>query len=123
MSVASSGNDSEGRRQAELELDEIERRRRSNGHLRHAPSHHTGRPAEPANQLQTSEALERTAALAAVSQNDNDKENPIGLYGWRKRCLYFFILLLVVVIITNLALTIWILVVLNFSLVSPFVSL
>lgn len=45
--------------------------------------------------------------------------NPIGLYGWRKRCLYLLILLLVVVILVNLGLTIWILVVLDFNMVSP----
>ncbi|XP_035280778.1 zeta-sarcoglycan-like isoform X2 [Anguilla rostrata] len=40
---------------------------------------------------------------------------PVGIYGWRKRCLYFFILLLLVVMIVNLALTIWILKVMNFT--------
>ncbi|XP_057698593.1 zeta-sarcoglycan isoform X2 [Corythoichthys intestinalis] len=39
----------------------------------------------------------------------------VGIYGWRKRCLYFFILLLVVTMIVNLALTIWILKVMNFT--------
>ena len=45
-------------------------------------------------------------------------QNPIGLYGWRKRCLYLVIVLLVVVILVNLGLTIWILVVLDFNVVS-----
>ncbi|KAM9826807.1 zeta-sarcoglycan-like [Neosynchiropus ocellatus] len=40
---------------------------------------------------------------------------PAGSYGWRKRCLYFFLLLLVVTMIVNLALTVWILKVMNFS--------
>ena len=44
--------------------------------------------------------------------------NPIGIYGWRKRCLYFFLLLLVVMIVVNLGLTIWILIVLRFNVVS-----
>ncbi|XP_061566442.1 zeta-sarcoglycan-like [Cololabis saira] len=39
----------------------------------------------------------------------------VGLYGWRKRCLYFLLLLLLVIIIVNLALTVWILKVMNFS--------
>lgn len=43
---------------------------------------------------------------------------PVGLYGWRKRCLYFFLLLLLVTMIVNLALTVWIIKVMNFSLVS-----
>ncbi|KAM9836482.1 zeta-sarcoglycan-like [Aulostomus maculatus] len=40
---------------------------------------------------------------------------PVGLYGWRKRCLYFFLLLLLVTMIVNLALTVWIMKVMNFS--------
>ncbi|XP_056156423.1 zeta-sarcoglycan-like isoform X2 [Lampris incognitus] len=40
---------------------------------------------------------------------------PVGLYGWRKRCLYFFLLLLLVIMIVNLALTVWIIKVMNFS--------
>ncbi|XP_036404745.1 delta-sarcoglycan-like [Megalops cyprinoides] len=40
----------------------------------------------------------------------------VGIYGWRKRCLYFFLLLLMVLILINLALTIWILKVMNFTI-------
>ncbi|XP_054651152.1 gamma-sarcoglycan isoform X2 [Dunckerocampus dactyliophorus] len=32
----------------------------------------------------------------------------IGIYGWRKRCLYLFVLLLVVMLVVNLAFTVWI---------------
>ncbi|XP_035240318.1 gamma-sarcoglycan [Anguilla anguilla] len=32
----------------------------------------------------------------------------IGIYGWRKRCLYLFVVLLVVILVVNFALTIWI---------------
>uniref|UniRef100_A0A3P9M587 Gamma-sarcoglycan n=1 Tax=Oryzias latipes TaxID=8090 RepID=A0A3P9M587_ORYLA len=39
----------------------------------------------------------------------------IGIYGWRKRCLYLFVLLLIVVLVVNLALTIWILRVMWFN--------
>ncbi|XP_055473366.1 gamma-sarcoglycan [Psammomys obesus] len=39
----------------------------------------------------------------------------IGIYGWRKRCLYLFVLLLLTTLILNLALTIWILKVMWFS--------
>ena len=42
---------------------------------------------------------------------------PIGLYGWRKRCLYFLVLLLAVILLVNLGLTVWILVTLNFNIV------
>ncbi|CAG5117265.1 unnamed protein product [Candidula unifasciata] len=41
---------------------------------------------------------------------------PVGIYGWRKRCLYAFLLSLMVVVVINLALTVWILRVLDFSL-------
>ncbi|KAK1159154.1 delta-sarcoglycan-like [Acipenser oxyrinchus oxyrinchus] len=43
----------------------------------------------------------------------------VGIYGWRKRCLYLFVLLLMVLILVNLALTIWILKVMNFTIGSP----
>lgn len=47
-----------------------------------------------------------------------DAVYPVGLYGWRKRGLYFFLLLLLVTMIVNLALTVWIIKVMNFSVVS-----
>ncbi|KAI1903560.1 hypothetical protein AGOR_G00028440 [Albula goreensis] len=40
----------------------------------------------------------------------------VGIYGWRKRCLYFFVLLLMILILINLTLTIWILKVMNFTI-------
>ncbi|XP_060626918.2 gamma-sarcoglycan [Anolis sagrei] len=39
----------------------------------------------------------------------------VGIYGWRKRCLYLFVLLLIILLVVNLALTIWILKVMWFS--------
>ncbi|XP_053160308.1 gamma-sarcoglycan [Hemicordylus capensis] len=39
----------------------------------------------------------------------------VGIYGWRKRCLYLFVLLLIIIIVVDLALTIWILKVMWFS--------
>lgn len=45
-----------------------------------------------------------------------DHVHKIGIYGWRKRCLYFFVLLLMILILINLALTIWILKVMNFTI-------
>ena len=41
----------------------------------------------------------------------------VGIYGWRKRCLYLLILIITVITINNLALTIWIMHVMNFNLV------
>lgn len=39
----------------------------------------------------------------------------IGIYGWRKRCLYVLILVLLLMVIINLALTLWMLKVMEFS--------
>lgn len=39
----------------------------------------------------------------------------VGIYGWRKRCLYGFILLLTLFVVLNIALTLWIMSVLDFS--------
>lgn len=39
----------------------------------------------------------------------------IGIYGWRKRCLYALMLGLLIVVIINLALTLWVLKVMEFS--------
>ena len=52
-----------------------------------------------------------------VEETTRDVDIPIGIYGWKKRLLYFCILLLFVIIVVNLALTIWIMVALNFSVV------
>ncbi|KAG8198425.1 hypothetical protein JTE90_021666 [Oedothorax gibbosus] len=40
----------------------------------------------------------------------------IGIYGWRKRCLYFLVIVLFAMVIINLALTIWIIRVMDFSI-------
>lgn len=42
----------------------------------------------------------------------------MGLYGWRKKCLYILILGLMILIVVNLTLTLWILKVMEFSSVS-----
>ncbi|KAL6427053.1 hypothetical protein ACFW04_009318 [Cataglyphis niger] len=39
----------------------------------------------------------------------------LGVYGWRKRCLYSLVLTLMVIVILNLALTVWLLKVMGFS--------
>lgn len=39
----------------------------------------------------------------------------LGIYGWRKKCLYALILMLLFIVIVNLALTLWVLKVLDFS--------
>lgn len=46
----------------------------------------------------------------------------IGIYGWRKRCLYLFVLLLIIILVVNFALTIWILRVMWFNTVRSIFS-
>lgn len=52
------------------------------------------------------------------SAGSNSDEFYLGLYGWRKKCLYFLILSLAILIVVNLALTLWILKVMEFTTVS-----
>lgn len=52
------------------------------------------------------------------SSGTNSEEFYLGLYGWRKKCLYFLILSLAILIVVNLALTLWILKVMEFTTVS-----
>ena len=54
----------------------------------------------------------------ALQDESEDKNIPLGIYGWKKRILYCCVFLLFAIILLNLALTIWILAVLNFSVVS-----
>ncbi|CAO2591222.1 SGCG [Lemmus lemmus] len=50
-----------------------------------------------------------------IERPENQHVYKIGIYGWRKRCLYLFVLLLLAILVVNLALTIWILKVMWFS--------
>lgn len=50
-----------------------------------------------------------------IERPENQSVYKIGIYGWRKRCLYLFVLLLLIILLVNLALTIWILKVMWFS--------
>ncbi|XP_068870131.1 zeta-sarcoglycan isoform X8 [Aphelocoma coerulescens] len=64
--------------------------------------------------------MTREQYILATQQNslprtEHPQFYPVGIYGWRKRCLYFFVLLLLVTMIVNLAMTIWILKVMNFT--------
>uniref|UniRef100_A0A8C1RVZ7 Sarcoglycan, delta (dystrophin-associated glycoprotein) n=2 Tax=Cyprinidae TaxID=7953 RepID=A0A8C1RVZ7_CYPCA len=64
--------------------------------------------------------LQMTQEQCPHRNNVQSTEKPqvykVGIYGWRKRCLYFFVLLLMILIVVNLALTIWILKVMNFTI-------
>ncbi|XP_046521149.1 gamma-sarcoglycan isoform X1 [Equus quagga] len=50
-----------------------------------------------------------------IERPENQSVYKIGIYGWRKRCLYLFVLLLLIILLVNFALTIWILKVMWFS--------
>lgn len=52
------------------------------------------------------------SSTGAVENRYNFK---LGIYGWRKRCLYALMLGLLIVVIVNLALTLWVLKVMEFS--------
>ncbi|XP_062959236.1 gamma-sarcoglycan isoform X2 [Cynocephalus volans] len=52
---------------------------------------------------------------AHIERPEDQDVYSIGIYGWRKRCLYLFVLLLLVILVVNFALTIWILKVMWFS--------
>ncbi|XP_076064937.1 uncharacterized protein LOC143038977 [Oratosquilla oratoria] len=56
-----------------------------------------------------------TSARAANTVQCGPHEYRLGIYGWRKRCLYALVLLLLVMVILNLALTLFILRVLDFT--------
>lgn len=45
-----------------------------------------------------------------------DHRHQVGIYGWRKRCLYLLVVVLLAMVVMNIALTVWVLRVLDFSL-------
>ncbi|KAJ3580682.1 hypothetical protein NHX12_034263 [Muraenolepis orangiensis] len=47
---------------------------------------------------------------------EKTRVHKVGIYGWRKRCLYLLVLMLMILILVNLALTIWILKVMSFTI-------
>ncbi|XP_039340075.1 delta-sarcoglycan isoform X3 [Mauremys reevesii] len=62
---------------------------------------------------------EQYAHRSAMQSSEGPQVYKVGIYGWRKRCLYFFVLLLMILILVNLAMTIWILKVMNFTIGNP----
>ncbi|XP_028817391.1 gamma-sarcoglycan [Denticeps clupeoides] len=56
-----------------------------------------------------------TTQDSAIPDSVSEYIYKIGIYGWRKRCLYLFVLLLIVILVVNFALTIWILRVMWFN--------
>nr|XP_034961638.1 delta-sarcoglycan isoform X2 [Zootoca vivipara] len=59
---------------------------------------------------------EQYAHRSTMQSSEGPHVYKVGIYGWRKRCLYFFVLLLMILILVNLAMTIWILKVMNFTI-------
>ncbi|XP_058021765.1 delta-sarcoglycan isoform X2 [Ahaetulla prasina] len=59
---------------------------------------------------------EQYAQRSTMQSSEGPHVYKVGIYGWRKRCLYFFVLLLMILILVNLAMTIWILKVMNFTI-------
>lgn len=72
-----------------------------------------------ARQMAGSSSRTSTSALEErVSATPCKSGFRLGVYGWRKRCLYSLVLILMVIVILNLALTVWLLKVMGFSSVS-----
>lgn len=63
----------------------------------------------PINQVKRMESNHQTQKGYSIS---------VGIYGWRKRCLYILIVGLMIMMVINLALTLWVLKVLDFNFVS-----
>lgn len=75
----------------------------------------------------TGEAGGYTTVGGSVPQSPSHLHTPpviykVGIYGWRKRCLYLLVLLLLCTVIINFALTVWILRVMDFSVVRSHIS-
>lgn len=71
----------------------------------------------PVSQQMVREQYVTTTQGSSVPRPVPDHIYKIGIYGWRKRCLYLFVLLLIIILIVNFALTIWILRVMWFNTV------
>ncbi|XP_074814532.1 gamma-sarcoglycan isoform X1 [Natator depressus] len=65
--------------------------------------------------LMVREQYTTTTQGTSLERPENQYVYNIGIYGWRKRCLYLFVLLLLIILVVNFALTIWILKVMWFS--------
>ncbi|XP_029843042.1 delta-sarcoglycan [Ixodes scapularis] len=74
-------------------------------------------------QRRSSVFVDAVAAEDLVACRDTDvtpvspgQRHHVGIYGWRKRCLYLLVILLLAMVVMNVALTVWVLRVLDFSL-------
>ncbi|XP_066031968.1 gamma-sarcoglycan isoform X1 [Chamaea fasciata] len=71
--------------------------------------------AKRGHQQMVREQYMTTTPGTSLERPKNEYIYKIGIYGWRKRCLYLFVLLLLIILVVNFSLTIWILKVMWFS--------
>ncbi|XP_055934292.1 zeta-sarcoglycan-like [Argiope bruennichi] len=83
----------------------------ASGHALHMPSHHLTEWNE--NETCRPTSNEHEVCLDPYFSHYLFR---IGIYGWRKRCLYFLIILLCSLVVINLSLTVWIIKVLDFTM-------
>ncbi|KYO44866.1 gamma-sarcoglycan [Alligator mississippiensis] len=69
----------------------------------------------PISEQMVREQYTTTTPGTSLERPKNQNVYKIGIYGWRKRCLYLFVLLLLIILVVNFSLTIWILKVMWFS--------
>lgn len=67
------------------------------------------------NHKQQQQQQQKPQATVVATTQQLNPESYIGLYGWRRKCLFILILGLLILIILNLILTLWILKVMEFS--------
>lgn len=63
-------------------------------------------------------SIHETQSSQSSKSSQLNRKFRVGLYGWRKRCLYLLILGLLIMVVINLSLTLWVLKVMEFSTVS-----
>ncbi|XP_072941675.1 zeta-sarcoglycan-like [Epargyreus clarus] len=79
---------------------------------------HKGRKIPYADKITPEPILNNNASRdtkADSIRNSYNSQFKVGIYGWRKKCLYILVMALMIMMIINLALTLWVLKVLDFN--------
>ncbi|XP_046979075.1 delta-sarcoglycan-like [Vanessa cardui] len=79
---------------------------------------HKGRKIPYADKITPEPILNNNAGRdtkADSIRNSYNSQFKVGIYGWRKKCLYILVMALMLMLIINLALTLWVLKVLDFN--------
>ncbi|XP_049865028.1 zeta-sarcoglycan-like [Pectinophora gossypiella] len=79
---------------------------------------HKGRKIPYADKITPEPILNNNTARdtkAESIRNSYNSQFKVGIYGWRKKCLYILVMSLMLMMIINLALTLWVLKVLDFN--------